>query len=29
MKNPDIFWQEIAFALILGSAGGYIFALIL
>jgi len=29
MRNPNEFWQEVAFALIFGSSGGYILALIL
>ena len=27
MKNPNEFWSEVAFALILGSLGGYIMGL--
>jgi hypothetical protein len=26
MKNPNEFWGEVAFALILGSVAGYVFA---
>lgn len=26
MKNPNEFWQEVAFALILGSVAGYVLA---
>jgi len=26
MKNPNEFWSEVAFALILGSVTGYVFA---
>jgi len=26
MKNPNEFWSEVAFALILGSLGGYVLA---
>lgn len=27
MKNPNEFWQEVAFALIIGSLAGYVMAI--